>query len=88
MDSVASTIINKSIVMSNQRHVLPHPDGGWQVKKDGSERASSRHRTKDEAVQRAREQAKALKEELVVHNLDGTIAYRNSYGNDPRSSKG
>lgn len=26
--------------------------------------------------------------ELLVQNLDGTIGWRNSYGNDPRKSRG
>lgn len=43
----------------------------------------SRHRTKEEAVSAGREAARARRTEHVIHHLDGTIAERNSYGNDP-----
>jgi hypothetical protein len=43
----------------------------------------SSHRTKEEAVAAGRETARARRTEHVIHNLDGTIAERNSYGNDP-----
>jgi uncharacterized protein YdaT len=55
----------------------------WANKVEGSERASSVHSTKDEAVKRGRQLAQNARTEHVVHNMDGTIAYRNSYGNDP-----
>ena len=44
---------------------------------------SSVHATKAEAVKRGRELAIAAKTEHLIHNMDGTIAERNSYGNDP-----
>jgi hypothetical protein len=43
----------------------------------------SSHRTKEEAVAAERETARARRTEHVIHNLDGTIAERNSYGNNP-----
>jgi hypothetical protein len=46
------------------------------------------HATKDAAVEAGRARAKADKTEHVVHNQDGTISERNSYGNDPESSPG
>jgi hypothetical protein len=55
----------------------------WANEVEGGERASSVHTTKDEAVKRGRELAKAGRTEHVIHNMDGTIAERNSYGNDP-----
>jgi len=41
--------------MADRRTVGPHPDGGWQVKKPGADRASSRHDTQHGAVDRAHE---------------------------------
>ena len=35
-------------------HVVPNPDGGWDVKRGGASRASSHHDTKSEAVQSGR----------------------------------
>ena len=59
-----------------------HREGSWMNEIEG-EGALSMHRTKDEAVAAGRETARARRTEHVIHNLDGTIAERNSYGNDP-----
>ncbi|MBK9334010.1 MAG: DUF2188 domain-containing protein [Ignavibacteria bacterium] len=40
-------------------------------------------RLKSEAVTRARKIARNKKSELVIHNRDGTISDKDSYGNDP-----
>jgi len=58
------------------------------VKREGAKRASSLHATKEEAVQRATATAKREHTELEIHNRDGKIADRSSYGNDPRNRKG
>ena len=44
--------------------------------------------TKDDAVAAGREQAIQSRTEHVIHNQDGTIGERNSYGNDPPSRPG
>lgn len=44
--------------------------------------------TKEEAVSAGRHEARHRKTEHVVHNMDGTISQRNSYGNDPASRPG
>ena len=64
-------------------HVTPHPNGGWQVRREGAERASSRHDTQAEALDRGRELAKQARSELVIHRRDGRIRDSDSYGNDP-----
>jgi hypothetical protein len=46
------------------------------------------HATKEEAVAAGRARAQQDKTEHVIHNQDGTIGERNSYGNDPVSSPG
>jgi Uncharacterized protein conserved in bacteria (DUF2188) len=46
------------------------------------------HATKDEAVQAGRARARQDKTEHVIHNQDGSIGERNSYGNDPASRPG
>lgn len=60
--------------------------GGWGVFLAGEK--SDWSPLKRVAVSLARARALELKCELVVKNKDGRIAYRNSYGNDPRSRKG
>ena len=73
--------------MINQ--VFVSPDGeDWKVKVVGNQKASAICDTKAEAVERAKEIAQNQRLELLVQNLDGTIGWRNSYGNDPRKSKG
>lgn len=73
--------------MANQ--IFVSPDGeDWKVKVVGNQKASAICDTKAEAVERAKEIAQNQQLELLVQNLDGTIGWRNSYGNDPRKSKG
>jgi hypothetical protein len=62
--------------------------GGWEVLVQGNARPSSRHATKAEAVAAGRARAMKLKAEHVIKTKDGKIAARNSYGGDPRRSKG
>jgi uncharacterized protein YdaU (DUF1376 family) len=66
----------------------PHPEGGWQNKREGSERASSKHETKAEAAKEGRDTARRDKVEHFIQDRGGQIQSRNSYGNDPRKSKG
>lgn len=73
--------------MPNQ-HVTPHPDGGWQVKAAGASKATARTDTKAEAYDIGRQIAINQSSELFIHNAKGQFQDRNSYGNDPRSSKG
>ena len=40
------------------------------------------------AVEIGRKFAQYWKCELIVHNAAGKVAYRNSYGNDPKNRKG
>ena len=73
--------------MANQ--IFVSPDGeDWKVKVVGNQKASAICDNKAEAVERAKEIAQNQRLELLVQNLDGTIGWRNSYGNDPRESKG
>ena len=44
--------------------------------------------TKEDAVAAGRSRAQQDKTEHVIHNQDGTISERNSYGNDPASHPG
>lgn len=68
-------------------HVVP-AGGKWAVKKEGSVKASSSHRTQAAASKAGKSVAKQEKTELYVHGRDGRIRERNTYGRDPRKSKG
>ena len=64
-------------------HVVPHPDGGWNVKKGRSTRASKHFEKKDDAVSWGREVSRNQQTEFVIHKRDGTIQRKASHGNDP-----
>lgn len=67
----------------NQHHVVSNPDGGWDVKRSGGERASAHADTKQQAIDRGREISRNQETELVIHNMDGRISNSDSHGNDP-----
>lgn len=60
----------------------------WVNKVEGGQRASNSAATKAEAQAIGREMASKRKVEHIIHNVDGKIGERNSYGNDPTSSPG
>jgi hypothetical protein len=68
-------------------HVTPRGNK-WAVMREGNERASSLHNTQAEAVKKGRETARRDQTEFYLHNQQGEIRERDSYGSDPRSSKG
>lgn len=68
-------------------HVIVSPDGGWNVKRTGAKRASGHFSTKAEAVREARTILKKSGGELIIHNTDGRISSRDSYGKDPNPPK-
>ena len=67
-------------------HVVPSGQD-WAVRREGSTRASSRHRTQQDAIQDGRDLARKGRTELVIHRKDGTIRDSDSYGPDPHPPK-
>jgi uncharacterized protein YdaT len=63
-------------------HVVPH-NGGWATRKEGADRVGVVVDTQKEAIERARDQAKRERVEVVIHRRDGTIRDSDSYGKDP-----
>lgn len=72
---------------SKNQHVVPH-QGGWAVKGEGDQRATSVHNTQQQAVDAARQIARNQQSELVIHRPDGRIRDKDSYGHDPFPPKG
>ena len=65
------------------------PDTGkWKNRVEGHGDLDADYDRRDEAVEEGRDQARERKVEHIVHNLDGTIGERNSYGHDPRDIPG
>lgn len=70
----------------NERHVVPNPDGGWDVRAPGAGRSSSHQRTQRDAIDRAREiVGNSGGGEVVIHGQDGRIRDSDTVppGNDP-----
>jgi hypothetical protein len=64
-------------------------DGVWQNVTEGStRRIGSTYATKADAQAAGRDRARRDRTEHIIHNVNGTIGQRNSYGDDPRSRKG
>lgn len=59
----------------------------WVVEIEGNGDVGS-HATKEDAVSQGRSEAQYRRTEHVIHNQDGTISERHSYGNDPASRPG
>jgi hypothetical protein len=64
-----------------------HKDGEWVNEIEDSAVASA-FETKAEAIEAGRKEAQSRLTEHVIHNEDGTVSGRNSYGNDPSSRPG
>lgn len=73
---------------SGTHHVVPNPNGGWDVRRGGAERASGHFNTKREAIDRGREISRNAGTEFKIHNQDGRIGQSDSHGNDPGNIKG
>ena len=54
-------------------HVIPNPDGGWDVKRGGGQKASRHTDTKAEAERIARDISRNQNTELEIHGKDGKI---------------
>jgi len=74
--------------MGKNQHVTPHPSGDWQVIGANNQRATSIHQTQEQARQAAIKIARNQESEVLVHNKQGVIRQKNSYGNDPFPPRG
>ena len=64
----------KAATMSKKakaHHIVPHPDGGWSVKKAGRPHLTGHFDTKREAVAAGRRISQEQNTELVIHGLAG-----------------
>ena len=64
-------------------HVVPSPNGGWNVKKGGADRASIHTNTKQQAIDAGRQISRNQGTEFVIHGQNGSIQRSDSHGNDP-----
>jgi hypothetical protein len=59
----------------------------WETKKEGQKKPLSSSRTKANAQVKSIKEAKKAKSEHVIHNMDGKISDKDSYGRDPNPPK-
>lgn len=72
---------------ARQIHTAPRPNG-WGNKRSGASKVAKVYPTKVEAQAAGRKTAMRQRAEHIIHNKDGKIGARNSYGNDPHPPKG
>lgn len=73
--------------MGKNVHIVPHSEG-WAVRIEGNDRATSVHRTQEQAIDAGRERARRDETEILIHGENGRIRDRDSYGNDTFPPKG
>ena len=66
-----------------EHHVVHNPSGGWDVKRNGAERASVHTNTKQDAIDQGRRISQNQETEFIIHGVDGRIQQSDSHGNDP-----
>lgn len=64
------------------QHVVPNGEL-WAVRGAGNKNVSSKHRTQQNAINAAIQNAKKEHSEVVIHGRNGRIRDKDSYGNDP-----
>ncbi len=72
----------------SEHHVVHNPNGGWDVKRNDSQRASAHKATKVEALKVGRRISRNQCTEFIVHGMDGRIQNSDSHGNDPCPPRG
>jgi len=75
--------MSKKMIFVQQR-----PDGDWEAKNAGAQRASVVLPRQADVIERAKDLAKKAEAELVIKGRNGKIREKNSYGNDPCPPKG
>lgn len=68
------------------QHVIPY-EGKWAVRGEGNKRVTKITATQKEAEDIARRIAKRKNAEVVIHDKNGRIRDKDSYGNDPYPPK-
>jgi len=67
----------------NEHHVVHNPNSGWDVKRNGAQRASVHTETKTNAIKAGRQISQNQGTELIIHGINGRIQNSDSHGKDP-----
>lgn len=74
--------------MNDSHHVVPNPEGGWDIKKGGASRSSGHYDKKQDAIDGARKISSNQGSELFIHGLNGKIQRKDSHGNNQHPPEG
>ena len=73
----------------SSHHVVTNPNGGWDVKVSGGDRAIKHRHLKQDAVRIARELGREQRTELVIHKKGDQIGRKDKYRHaDPKKAPG
>lgn len=75
------------VMTGKNQHVVPHGND-WAVRGVRNHKVTSIHPTQARAKRAARAIAINQRSEVVVHQPDGRIRDKNSYGHDPYAAEG
>jgi len=83
-----TNLVSKECFLSDPKdvHVVPHGDD-WVARRPNTDRVSEVFDTQQQAIDYAREIAQRDHSELLVHNRQGQIRHRDSFGSDPYPPK-
>ncbi len=73
--------------MGKNQHVVSRGEG-WAVQPEGASEPHAVFKTQSEAWERAKSIARKERSEAFLHAKNGQVRARNTYGHDPRRSKG
>lgn len=73
--------------MGKNQHVFSHGEG-WAVKAEGASEPLAVFKTQSEAWEKAKSIARKERSEALLHGRNGLIRTRNTYGYDPRRTRG
>jgi hypothetical protein len=82
------SIRDERILMAAGYMHTVYKQGNWLNEIEGQGELTGHYTTKEAAVSVGRAEAKRRETGHVIHNQDGTISERNSYGNDPADRPG
>lgn len=85
--ATAKRVLGLAMAANRPIHTVP-TDEGWQNRREGASRGGPIFATKLKAQNAGKAQAMRDKTEHIIHNKNGEIGVRHSYGNDPHPPQG
>jgi hypothetical protein len=80
LQAIIPRVTKEWLLRKRPVHVEPRPDSRWAVIREGNEKASTVHPTREQAEKHARSMAAESGSELYVHDRRGAIREHESRG--------